>query len=319
MKGLSETRGFTDDKLGTVTRKIINGATLGNMKLIKPDAVIKLEIDMKESRISSNLMEAFPPICKQDPLDVQLFYIADHLQSIGDEIRLEDIPDTMYGGKVKVAKSRKTKRKPVSKAEYLEGASEQPAKAKKARRDSASEATTSGVPSIQEEVEDLQADQILPERTRSGKAATTSSIAPEQPAIHKRKRKNVVRKLKESKYVEAEDVSAEATELVTREVRRKKINDEVVQRVVELASQITVPASSLAREYAVEAAQQVIEAAAMIQKLAASEAEVVGMVEAIEAKEGNAGTLEAPESLEAHEGKTDALNSNIDIVELGSS
>jgi len=172
---------------------------------------------MKESRISSNLMEGFPPICKQDPLDVQLFYIADHLQSTGEEIRLEDIPETMYGGNVKVAKSRKTKRKHVFEAEYLEGASEQPAKkAKKAKKDNAPEATGSGVASIQEEVEDLEDDKILPERTRSGKAATTSSIAPEQLAIPKKKRKHVVRKLKESKYVEAEEESTEATKLVTR-------------------------------------------------------------------------------------------------------
>jgi len=222
LKGLNETRGFTDEMPGTVTGKIMNGATLANMKLIKPDVVIKLESDMKESRISSNLMEGFPPICKQDPLDVQLFYIADHLQSTREEIRLNDIPDIMYGGKIKLAKSRKTKRKPVSEAEYLEGASEQPSKAKKPRRDSASKGTTFGVPTIQEEVEDLQADQVLPERTRSGKPATTSSSAPEQPAIPKRKRKHVVKKLKESKYIEAEE---EATELVTREVRRKKVND----------------------------------------------------------------------------------------------
>ena len=57
---MSETRGFTDDMLGTVTRKIINGATLANIKLIKPAAIIKLETDMKESRISLNLMEGFP-------------------------------------------------------------------------------------------------------------------------------------------------------------------------------------------------------------------------------------------------------------------
>jgi len=128
LKGL---RGFTDDMLGTVTGKIINGATLANMKLIKSDVVVKLESDMKESRISSNLMEGFPPICKQNPLDVQLFYIVDHLQSTGQEIRLEDIPETMYRGKVKLAKSRKTKRKPVSEAEYLEGVFTQPPKAKK--------------------------------------------------------------------------------------------------------------------------------------------------------------------------------------------
>ena len=196
--------------LGTVTGKIINGATLANMKLIKPDVVIKLESDMKESIISSNLMEGFPPICKQDLLDVQLFYIADHLQSICEEIRLEDILETMYGGNVKVAKSRKTKRKLVSEAEYLEGASEQPAK--KAKKDKALEATGSGVASIQEEVEDLEADKILPERTRRGKSATTSLTALEQPAIPKKKRKHVVRKLKESKYDEAEEEQvAEAT------------------------------------------------------------------------------------------------------------
>jgi len=138
-------------------------------------------------------MEGFPPICKQNPLDVQLFYIFDHLQSTGKEIRLEDIPETMYGGNVKVAKSRKTKRKPVSEAKYMESASEQPAKkVKKVRRDSVSEGTTSGVPSIQEEVEDLQTDQVLLERTRSGQAVTTSSTVPKQPAIPKGKRKRVI-------------------------------------------------------------------------------------------------------------------------------
>jgi len=130
--------------LGTVTDKIINEATLANMKLIKPNAVIKLEFDMKESRISSNLMEGFPPIWKEDPLDVQLFYTHDHLQSTGEEIWLENIHKTMYGGNVKVAKSKKTKRKPVSEAEYLEGASEQLSKkAKKAKKDKAPEATGS--------------------------------------------------------------------------------------------------------------------------------------------------------------------------------
>jgi len=186
--------------LGTATGKIINGGTLANMRLIKPEAIIKLEIDLKESRISSNLMEGFPLTCKQDPLNVQLFYIHDHLQSMGEEIHLEDIPETMYGGNVKVAKSRKTKRKPMSEAEYLEGSSEQPArKAKKAKKEKAYEATGSGVATIQEEVEDLEAEKILPDRTRSGKAATMT--APELPSIPKRKRKHVVRKLKESKYV----------------------------------------------------------------------------------------------------------------------
>jgi len=67
------------------------------------------------------------------------------------------------------------------------------------------------------------------------------------------------------------------------------------------------------KEDAAQATHQVIEAAAVIQELAASEAEVLGIVEVAEAKEGNDGTSEA------HEGMTDAFNSNIDIVELGSS
>jgi len=312
LRGLSETRGFTDDILGTVSGKIINGGTLANMRLIKPEAIIKLETYLKESRISSNLMEGFPLICKKDPLDVQLFYIHDHLQSTGEEIRLEDILETMYGGNVKVVKSRKTKRKPMSEVEYLEGASEQPArKAKKAKKEKSSEATGYGLVTIQEEVEDLRADKILPDRTRSGKAATTLMTAPKQPSIPKRKRKHVVRKLKESTYVEEEEQVAEATQLVSREVRRKKVNDEAVQRAVELARQIEVPASNIAREDAAEAAQEVIKAA--------TKAEVLALVASEEAQEGNAATSEAPDSPEAPEGMSETLHTNVEIVELVSS
>jgi len=63
----------------------------------------------------------------------------------------------------------------------------------------------------------------------------------------------------------------------------------------------------------------VIETAAVVQELAAFEAEVLAMVGTAEAKEGNADTSEAPKSQEALEGKSDALNTDIDIVELGSS
>jgi len=97
---------------------------------------------------------------------------------------------------------------------------------------------------------------------------------------------------------------------VTREVRRKKVNDEAVQRAVELARQIEVPASGIAREDAAEASQQVIEAAEVVQELAASEAEVLALVDSKEAKEGNAGTSEAPE------GMSDALHTEVEIVEL---
>jgi len=64
LKALSETRGFTDQQLGTVIGKIINGSTLRNITLIKKEAYKKLETDLKESRAISNLIEGFPPICK---------------------------------------------------------------------------------------------------------------------------------------------------------------------------------------------------------------------------------------------------------------
>jgi len=113
-------------------------------------------------------------------------------------------------------------------AEYLEGVSEQPArKAKKAKKDKAFKATGSEVATIQEEVEDLEADKILHKRTRSGKIATTSQFALEQPSIPKKKRKHNVRKLKESRYIEEEDQIVEATNLVTRELK-KKVNEDVV-------------------------------------------------------------------------------------------
>jgi len=146
------------------------------MTLIKKEDIKKLDTDMKESRAMSNLMEGFPPICKQDLLDVQLYYIHDHLQSTGENIQLEDIPDQMYGGALPVAKSMKTKRKALTKDEYLDEASEQPAKkAEKAKTDKASEATGSGS-TIQEEVQDLEPVKVLNKRTRSGKEAVPSPI-----------------------------------------------------------------------------------------------------------------------------------------------
>jgi len=99
LKALSNVNFFTDEKLNTETGKIINGRTLRNMNLIEKEAYTKLNTDLMESDAMSNLMEDFPPICKQDPLDV---------------------PETMYGGALLVAKRRKTKRKALTKDEYLQ-------------------------------------------------------------------------------------------------------------------------------------------------------------------------------------------------------
>ncbi|KEH15297.1 hypothetical protein MTR_1465s0010 [Medicago truncatula] len=85
IKMLKEADIFSDEQLGTVRGKIINGETLKSMKLIGVDDVKKLPTDLKASDAKLALIPNFPPICKQDPLD-----------------------------------SRKSKSKPLSKEEYLE-------------------------------------------------------------------------------------------------------------------------------------------------------------------------------------------------------
>jgi hypothetical protein len=48
-------------------------------------------------------MEDFPPICKKDPLEVQMNFIKDHYATTGKVITLEDVPKEMYGGALPVA------------------------------------------------------------------------------------------------------------------------------------------------------------------------------------------------------------------------
>jgi len=96
------------------------------MNLIEKGAVKKLSTDLKESHVVSDLMNDFPLICKQDPIEVRLNYILEHYERSGEPIRLSDISDTMYGGALPVAKSKKTKRKALTEAEYLNDAPKQP-------------------------------------------------------------------------------------------------------------------------------------------------------------------------------------------------
>ncbi|RHN51705.1 hypothetical protein MtrunA17_Chr6g0471791 [Medicago truncatula] len=96
---------FTDEQLGTVTGKIINGETLKSMHLIKKEDYKQLSTDMSVSDSKSALMTDFPPICKQDPLDVQMHYIREHFERTKRSSSC--------------AKSRKTKSKALSKEDYL--------------------------------------------------------------------------------------------------------------------------------------------------------------------------------------------------------
>ena len=220
------------------------------MYLIKKEDFKKLNTDLQESYAVSNLMDNFPPIFKQDPLDVQLYFIHDHLKKTGETIRLEEIPEEMYGGTLLVAKKRKSKKKATSEADDVEEAPEP--KRKKAKKAKVAEATGSGMPTIQEEVQDLEPVKVLNKRTRSGKEAESSPPQPAQPSIPKKKRKHVVRKLK---IAPKEEEMEEATEIVSREVRRKKeVDVAALEKALQLAKEIEVPAEVLIKESIVEAA-----------------------------------------------------------------
>jgi len=105
---------------------------------------------------------------------------------------------------------------------------------------------------------------------------------------------------------------------VTREVRRKKVNDDTVQKALELAKQIEIPTEVLTKESSAATAQEVIKAAEVMQELAATEAEGLAMVTSEEAEEGNIVASEAPDSSKAPEGISETLPTDAEIVELGS-
>jgi len=72
---------------------------------------------------------------------------------------------------------------------------------KKAKDDPQEQLVGSEVPTIQDEVQDLEPAKILNKRTRSGKTVGSSQSLPPQPSIAKKKRKQNVRKLMVSTYV----------------------------------------------------------------------------------------------------------------------
>ena len=63
------------------------------MKLIKKEDHQELSTDLKESSVISNLMDDFPPICKQDPPEFRVMFIKDYYEMTGQIIKISDIPD----------------------------------------------------------------------------------------------------------------------------------------------------------------------------------------------------------------------------------
>jgi hypothetical protein len=272
---LSSVEAFSDELLDTKTGKFINVNTLKHMKLIS--TVTKLNSELSESRAKSDLMREFPPICKKDLIDVQIHFIKDYYETYNKVIRLEDVPEEMYGGALPLAQGRKYKRKETTKEEYLQA--EQPAKKAKKGKVASDKLKIGGsaMPSIEEEVKDLDTDVVLNIKTRSGKAAASSNvIAPDQPSVPKKKRKPTLRKIKESPYVVEEVEGVEAsTDLVIKEMNKKKAEDaavEALHKALELSKKIEILASSIVREDAAVVAEEAIQTTEDLQHQVTSEA-----------------------------------------------
>jgi len=55
-------------------------------------------------------------------------YMKEYFEMTGHTIKISDIPDEMYGGALPIAKSRRSKKRAVTEAGYIEDAPEQVAK-----------------------------------------------------------------------------------------------------------------------------------------------------------------------------------------------
>jgi len=141
------------------------------MMLIRKEDHKVLSTDLKESSVISNLMDDFPPICKQDPLEVRVMYMKEYFEMTGQTIKISDIPDEMYGGALPIAKSRKSQKRKMTKAEYLEVTPEQVAKKAKMSKATASQPnpTASDVLIFQQEAQELDASEVLDKENRSKK------------------------------------------------------------------------------------------------------------------------------------------------------
>jgi len=178
LKALKGVNYFTDAQLSTVTGKIINGGTLKHMKLIKKEDHKVLSTDLKESSVISNLMDDFPPICKQDPLEVRVMYMKEYFEMTGQTIKISDIPDEMYGGALPIAKSRRSKKREMTEAEYFEDAPEQDAKKAKVSKATASQPNpmASDVLSFQQEAQELDVSEALDKENRSKQQVNSVNV-----------------------------------------------------------------------------------------------------------------------------------------------
>jgi len=94
----------SDKTLRTIIRKIINGKTLHNMKIIKKFS--PNEKDLKESAVQAELMKDFPPIYKERNPEVLAELIAGYVKESGGIILDDETPDVPYEAPLRVRGKR---------------------------------------------------------------------------------------------------------------------------------------------------------------------------------------------------------------------
>jgi hypothetical protein len=127
-----------------------------------------------------------------------------------------------------------------------------------------------------------------------------------------------MRKIKESPYVtdEVEGIEA-ATGLVTREMKKKKAKDApALQKALEIAEEIEIPANSLVRGDVAADAEEIIKATEDVQEFAISEASNLMMVVSATEDVQKDISTEA-EAAADKEGNPDLSHTN-DVVEIES-
>jgi len=139
------------------------------MNIVK--TVVKLESDMNESMIVSDIMADFPPISKEANPEVLMHFVTRHIQETGEIINLNSIPDTIVGAPLRVVRKRKSKK---SASEVVD----EPKSKKQKQSKKSPKLNVVVEPSLltsHEEVVNLEPTKILSKRTRGGASDATSS------------------------------------------------------------------------------------------------------------------------------------------------
>ena len=163
---------------------------------------------------------------------------------------------------------------------------------------------------------------VLNTRTRGGTSTTSSASISPQLSIPKKKRKHSIRKLKVSTdEMEENDQIEAATDLVTREVSRKKAADAVaLQRALEIAKDTNIPGEVLLKESSGEHAQKVVELAKNLQELVVV-GDLLNVAEEVQRENvpfSGSGTSEADAS-KATRANTNSHNISNNLIEIESS